>query len=61
MNIKVTNWTHPSTDSYLVLEGSAEETRSQAEQYFESDPSALMPEESEMDEAAFLNLPEFEG
>lgn len=59
--ITVTKWSHPSTDQKLILAGNAEDTRAEAEQYFDGEESYMSHEVCEMDEEEFGDLPEFEG
>lgn len=58
----VTYWSHPSeSDSKLILEGTPEQTRTEASQYFENDPDGMTHTEGEMTDETFAALPEFEG
>ena len=61
MKIKVTKWGYaPSRHPVLVLAGGIEETRLEAEQYFD-DHGRLRGFESEMEEDELEKLPEFES
>jgi hypothetical protein len=56
----VTRYTHPSADSALILEGTPEQTRIEALQYFPDDQD-LAGKEEQMSDDDFYNLREFEG
>lgn len=57
----VTRWKHPSTDSALVLEGTPEETRTEASFYFPEDEHEISGTKEQMSDEDFDALPEFEG
>lgn len=59
--IKVTEWTVPGSDQKLILEGSVEFTRDEAEAYAESNPFGLTGIETIMSKEELDKLPEFEG
>lgn len=54
--IRVTRWTHPSSDTALVLAGTVPATRGQAADYFSESPALAQGIEIMMDEAEFYDL-----
>ena len=56
--ILVTRWGQPPWGPTLILSGTVEQTRKEAEQYFDGEITGF---ESRMDQDEFNALPEFEG
>lgn len=61
LKCSVTKWTHPDWDQYLILEGTPEQTRKQAEENEWQRPELLQGEQQEMTKEDFDALDEFQG
>lgn len=61
--ITVTQWTHPTWDQTLILEGNTQSTLDTAKGHLadDADHSTLLGKEEQMDVAQFRCIPEFSG